>query len=103
MNDPIRTIQNILNSRTISKWLAYLVVGANAAFLLKSHNPFLITMTLALLVLVAVCIIAASYNEFQKKTDQPDDPGEPDRKRNKVTLENCLMLFLLFMTLSVWM
>ena len=102
MNDPIRTIQNVLNSRTTSKWLASLLTGTNAAFLLKSHNPFLITMTLALLALIAVCIIAASYNEFQKKTDQPDDPGEPDRKRNRVSFENCLMLFLLFMTLFAW-
>ena len=102
MKDPLTTVQTLAESTTTGRFLACLVIGNASAYLLRSANPFTFWLTIAFLVLMTSVFTLAGYVEYRTSQDEQPPPEHSKQDKTNTKFYNALLVFLLFMTLSLW-
>ncbi len=98
----MRQLTQAATSKTTTKLLAALVIGINAALVLRSDSAFVKGLIIAILALTAITLVRAGLADIKRKEKRPEhEESEGPEKKRWTIFDNALLSIILLLTLTV--
>ena len=94
----METLDQIASSETTTKFLASLVIGINAAVILRSDWTLPKIFVLFTLVFIAICVVLSEKE--RRKQPREEENKKASREKTQTKINNVMLALLLFMTLT---